>query len=72
MTASRGSNSAMKTKPTGRRKKGTKKESDLRLSLEDAYRKVFSSPMPAGPLRDRLSVYKSVPSVTTYGSYERP
>jgi len=41
-------------------------------TLENAYRQIFVGPNPAAPVKERLSMYKSVPSVTTYGLCEKP
>jgi len=42
------------------------------VSLEQIYRTMFTAPMVQPPARERLTMYKSVPSVTTYGVYEKP
>ena len=54
-----------KLKPRSRKKSAQK-------SLEHHYQTVFAAPISPLPLRERLSMYKSVPSVTTYGAYEKP
>lgn len=54
------------------RSKSTKNPRESQKTLEDAYRRVFVAPNPSVPTRERLSKYKSVPSVTTYGLFERP
>ena len=51
----------------------SKKRRVSQKTLEKAYRNVFVVPSPGiTPTRERLSMYKSVPSVTTYGLCERP
>jgi len=61
-------------KATVKQRKGThaKKSRKTPKSLEDAYRQVFMGPPPSAPARERPSMYKSVPSVTTYGLCEKP
>jgi hypothetical protein len=61
-----------KTIPKRSSTKHRKKRRGGQKSLEDEYRKVFAVPAPQSPARDRLSIYKSVPSITTYGVYDRP
>ncbi len=54
------------SKPSKSRKTGQK-------SLEDLYRTLFAVPIHSRfPVRGRLTVYRTVPSVTTYGVYEKP
>ena len=62
----------MKTISKQAKAKSKKKRRKTHQNLEDAYRTIFVSPAPTLPLRDRLSLYKAVPSITTYGAYERP
>lgn len=63
----------VKSKSKKSNTKNGKELRKMRVSLEDAHRSLFVSVLPGGgPIRDRLSIYKSVPSVTTYGLYERP
>ena len=72
MDTSNRSDSDMKPKTKKHTISVRKERRDKKLSLEDTYRQTFTVPMPIGPVRDRLSVYKSVPSITTYGLYEKP
>ncbi len=55
-----------------RKERHAKRPRKTRKTLEDAYRQVFFGPPPNTPMRERLSMYKSVPSVTTYGLCEKP
>lgn len=62
----------MKAKRRAIKTKAGKQRSDKKPALEDVYRQVFSVPLSIGRVRDRLSIYKPVPSITTYGLYEKP
>jgi hypothetical protein len=62
----------MKTISKRGRSKSIKKSRETKRSLENAYRRVFVGPNPTAPAKERLSMYKSVPSVTTYGLCEKP
>jgi hypothetical protein len=65
---------SMKTisKRNASRSNKSKKPRATRKTFEDAHRRVFVGPSPNTPARERLSMYKSVPSVTTYGLCEKP
>ena len=52
--------------------KAQKKRKNRARSLEEIYRQYFAIPTHASPLRDRLTMFQTVPSVTTYGVYEKP
>jgi len=52
-------------------KAAIRKTQKAKKTLEESYRQVFLSNQPS-PARERLSMYKSVPSVTTYGLCEKP
>jgi hypothetical protein len=61
-------------KPTSKRTKakGTKKRREARKDkLEDLYRLLFLA-SPNVTDREKLTMYKSVPTVTTYGLFEKP
>jgi hypothetical protein len=62
----------MKATMKQRRQRRAKRSRRARKTLEDAYRQVFIGPPLNAPARERLSMYKSVPSVTTYGLCEKP
>lgn len=63
----------MKTNPKQSRAIHRKKRKRSgQRSLEDEYRKIFLVPVQQSPVRDRLSMYKAVPSITTYGVYDSP
>jgi hypothetical protein len=62
----------MKTTSKQHKPKTAKKQRDTQTPLEDAYRRTFIGPAPNVPVRERLSMYKSVPSITTYGLFEKP
>lgn len=49
-----------------------KKSRKMPDTLEDMYKKVFVGPIHPIPAKERLSMYKSVPTVTTYGAYDKP
>jgi len=59
-------------KPTKNRKIMARKTRKVQKRLEDAHRQMFRGPDPSAPAKERLSMYKSVPSVTTYGLCEKP
>jgi len=61
----------MKAAPKRNKTKPIKKPRETYV-LEDAHRRMFVGPGPNAPARERLSMYKSVPSVTTYGLCEKP
>jgi hypothetical protein len=62
----------MKSKSNKRTPAAKKAPRSRNRSLEETYRKIFTVAPPAGPIKNILSIYKSVPSITTYGLYERP
>lgn len=62
----------MKTIPKRHKSRPTKRTREIYKNMEDAHRKLFVGPNPNAPARERLSMYKSVPSVTTYGLCEKP
>lgn len=43
---------------------------DAPQQLVEAYNRIFVSPSPQLPSRARLSKYKTVQSITTYGIYD--
>jgi hypothetical protein len=62
----------MKTGSKRSKAKSAKKLRGEQKILEDTHRRIFVGPSPNAPVRERLSMYKSVPSVTTYGLCEKP
>jgi hypothetical protein len=67
-----GGNCFMKATAKQRKVTHAKRSRKTRKTLEDAYRQMFVGPTPNAPAKERLSMYKSVPSVTTYGLCEKP
>jgi hypothetical protein len=47
-------------------KQQRKQKAPGKKMLEETYRKMFTAPAPQ-PTRERLTMYKPVPSTTTYG-----
>lgn len=65
--------SPMKSKPKSTKRRSEKTPASQGPSLEESYKRVFIAPgTNLLPTRGRLTMYKSVPTVTTYGAYERP
>jgi hypothetical protein len=62
----------MKATPKRNKPKTAKKTRTRQIPLEDAHREIFVGPVPNSTPRVKLSMYKSVPSVTTYGLVEKP
>lgn len=62
----------MKSKPQSTKRKSGKTPASQTDSLEESYKRVFVAPFSSySPARGRLTMYKSVPTVTTYGAYEK-
>ncbi len=61
----------MKTSKRKKTKSVKKTRGVQKHLLEDLYRHVFLA-NPSVPDREKLTMYKSVPTVTTYGLFEKP
>jgi hypothetical protein len=72
MDFSTGGNISMKAIPKRSKARSARKPRETQKTLEETYRRIFVGPSPNAPARERLSMYKSVPSVTTYGLCEKP
>ena len=59
-------------KTTKRVQPKTVKVRQIQRTLEESHKQVFVTTPMTTPPKERLSMYKSVPSMTTYGLCEEP